>query len=242
MFLVQPPADLWLLAWLAPLPWLALGRRHGWPRPRPWLAVWCGGLTYWLPAIHWLRLPHPATADRLGAALGLPGLLSAALRLAGAPAACIAGGGRSLPAATVAWVACEQLRGSCSGGFTFAGLGHTQWRWTTLIQTADTVGEVGVGGIVMAGAAGLAAGLLGLRRRLGRPLRRCPVASAGVAVVAAAIAYGHWRLATALRAAASRSMCCSCRARSIPSSNTIRRRRPTCSATTTAHDGGARRS
>ena len=24
MFLVQPPADLWMLAWLAPLPWLAL--------------------------------------------------------------------------------------------------------------------------------------------------------------------------------------------------------------------------
>ena len=24
MFLVQPPADLWFLAWLAPLPWLAI--------------------------------------------------------------------------------------------------------------------------------------------------------------------------------------------------------------------------
>jgi apolipoprotein N-acyltransferase len=57
-----------------------------------------------------------------------------------------------VPAATVAWVACEQLRGSLLGGFTFAGLGHTQWRWTALIQAADAVGEVGVGGIVMAGA------------------------------------------------------------------------------------------
>ena len=37
MFLVQPPADLWMLAWLAPLPWLSLitwerlpGRRPFW--------------------------------------------------------------------------------------------------------------------------------------------------------------------------------------------------------------------
>ena len=29
MFLVQPPADLWWAAWLAPLPWLAIVR---WPR------------------------------------------------------------------------------------------------------------------------------------------------------------------------------------------------------------------
>ena len=62
MVLAQPPCDLWPLAWLAPLPWLAVVARPDLPLRRPFLAAWCGGLAYWLPAIHWLRLPHPATA------------------------------------------------------------------------------------------------------------------------------------------------------------------------------------
>jgi hypothetical protein len=62
MFLVQPPADLWWAAWLAPLPWLAIVRSGPLPGRRPWLAVWGAGFVHWLLAIHWLRLPHPATA------------------------------------------------------------------------------------------------------------------------------------------------------------------------------------
>jgi apolipoprotein N-acyltransferase len=197
MFLAQPPADLWLLAWLAPLPWLALVA--GQPQV-PWLAAWCGGLAYWLPAIHWLRLPHPATAIGwvlLASYLAcyLPAFLWSARRL------------RQrwrwplVPAAAVAWVACEQLRGSLLGGFTFAGLGHTQWRWTTLIQLADAGGEVGVGGIVMAGAAGLAACLMAARGALqGRQAAGEAVVAAGL--VAATLAYGSWRLTTAPRPAA----------------------------------------
>ena len=61
-----------------------------------------------------------------------------------------------VPAAVIAWMGCEQLRGWVLGGFTFAGLGHTQWRWTTLIQCADACGAVGVSGMVMAVAAGVA--------------------------------------------------------------------------------------
>ena len=62
MFLVQPPADLWWAAWLAPLPWLAIVR---WPRmaaAHPWRVLWGAGFIHWLLAIHWLRLPHPATS------------------------------------------------------------------------------------------------------------------------------------------------------------------------------------
>jgi len=195
MFLAQPPVDWWLLAWLAPLPWLMLlwpGRLAG---PRPWLAVWCGGLTYWLAAIHWLRLPHPATAI---------GWLLLAAYLACYPLLFTWAARRLihrwrwplLPAAVVAWVACEQLRGELLGGFTFAGLGHTQWRWLALIQAADAIAAVGVGGIVMAGAAGLAAGLLGLQGRLA-PRSAAAQVLAGAAVAAAAVGYGHWRLATA---------------------------------------------
>jgi len=218
MFLTQPPADLWPLAWLAPLPWLALvtapafrsgGDRttpdaastgaRGWriraPEGLPWLAAWCGGLAYWLPAIHWLRLPHPATA--IGwvllacyLACYLPLFLWVARRLVQRWRWPL------VPAAGVAWVACEQTRGSLLGGFTFAGLGHTQWRWTTLIQLADAVGEVGVGGIVMAAAAGVAACLAAARGL--EPVRRAAgeaVLAAGL--VAATLAYGSWRLSTA---------------------------------------------
>jgi hypothetical protein len=29
---------------------------------RPWLVLWAAGAAHWLATIHWLRLPHPATA------------------------------------------------------------------------------------------------------------------------------------------------------------------------------------
>jgi apolipoprotein N-acyltransferase len=195
MFLVQPPADLWPLAWLAPLPWLAIVQRPSLPGRRPWLAVWCGGLVFWLLAIHWLRLPHPATSI---------GWVLLSLYLACYPLGFVWAARRLVhrwkwplvPAATVAWVACEHLRGDVLGGFTFAGLGHTQWRWTALIQLADAAGAVGVGGVVMAGAAGLAVGLGAAQGRLSLRSAAGNLLTAA-AVVAATLGYGSWRLATA---------------------------------------------
>ncbi|MBM4020849.1 MAG: apolipoprotein N-acyltransferase [Planctomycetes bacterium] len=199
MFLCQPPADLWPLAWLAPLPWLALVTDPRHAAVRPWLTAWAGGLAYWLPAIHWLRLPHPAT--------GIGWVVLSAYLACYAPLFIWAA--RRLvhhwrwplvPASVVAWLACEHLRGRLLGGFTLAGLGHTQWRWTTLIQAADAVGEVGVAGIVMAGAAGVASVL---SAALGRTAVRRAFAdvAVAVAVLAASLAYGQWRLATAPRPA-----------------------------------------
>jgi len=197
MALVQPPADLWPAAWLAPLPWLMLVQRPAWPGRSAWAATWCAGFLYWLLAIHWLRLPHPpATAVGwvlLSAYLAcyLPLFVWAARRLVHRWRWPL------VPAAVVAWVATDLVRGELFGGFTFAGLGHTQWRWTTFIQLADAVGAVGVGGIVMAGAAGLTATWMAwreggsLRRTLFRDL--LPAA----AVVTGSLAYGSWRLATA---------------------------------------------
>ncbi|MFM8414309.1 MAG: apolipoprotein N-acyltransferase [Planctomycetota bacterium] len=194
MFLVQPPADLWPLAWVAPLPWLMLVLPARPVGPRPWLAAWCGGLAYWLPAIHWLRLPHPATSIgwvllSVYLACYLPLFLWLARRLVHRWRWPL------VPAVAVAWVACEQLRGSLLGGFTFAGLGHTQWRWTTLIQAADAVGEVGVGGIVMIAAAGLAA-LLAAARGSMAARRALVEATVAAVVIGASLAYGGWRLAT----------------------------------------------
>ena len=190
MFLVQPPADLWWLAWLAPLPWLALVTTARLDGPRPWLAIWTGGFIHWLFTIHWLRLPHPATSIgwvALAAYLAcyVPLFVWAARRL-------VHGRGWPLvPAAALAWMACEQLRGTVLGGFSFGMLGHTQWRWTTLIQLADACGAVGVSGLVMAVAAACMTVLArGHRQELA-------AAAAAAAAMILALAYGSLRLVTA---------------------------------------------
>ena len=189
MFVVQPPADVWRLAWLAPLPWLALVTADRLDGRHPWLVIWVGGFLHWLFTIHWLRLPHPATSIgwvALAAYLAsyVPLFVWSARRLVHRR------GWPLVPAAVVAWMACEQLRGSVLGGFTFAMLGHTQWRWTTLIQSADVVGAVGTSGLVMAVAAAIAVarGWSGPRQR-GDRIAGWAVA----AVLALALVYGIWR-------------------------------------------------
>ena len=202
MFLVHPPADLWLLAWLAPIPWLILAQDGVGAARHPWRRLWLAGLLHWLLTIHWLRLPHPATS--LGW-LALSAYLAVYLPL-------FIWGTRRLmtryrwpllAAAPVVWMGCEQLRGSILGGFTLGSLGHTQWRWTTLIQLADGAGAGGVGGLVMLVAAALTSaasagwqdkGVGGVRPGW-RPAALA-LATAGVAL-ASALAYGAWRIKTA---------------------------------------------
>ena len=194
LFLVQPPADLWWAAWLAPLPWLVLVAADRLPGRRPWAVLWLGGFLHWLATIHWLRLPHPATSIGWVAlsaylAVYVPAFVWLARRLVHRWRWPL------VAAVAVAWMACEQLRGWVLGGFTFAGLGHTQWRWTTLLQTADIAGAVGVGGIVAAVAA---AGVAALPTAAGWHPRRAlaSLATAGC-LLGLALAYGTWRLATA---------------------------------------------
>ena len=192
MFLVQPPADCWMFAWLAPLPWLAIVQANRLSAAHPWRSLWIGGFCHWLAAIHWLRLPHPATSIGW---VALSVYLACYLPLFVAIARRLVHGWRwpLVAAAPVAWMACEHLRGSVLGGFTFGGLGHTQWRWTTLIQVADCLGAVGVGGVVMAVAAGLAeiVAAVASRERV-----RAAIGSglAAAVVLVAAIGYGHWRI------------------------------------------------
>ena len=52
-------------------------------------------------------------------------------------------------AAPVVWTGLELARGHVLGGFTMASLGHTQYRWTELIQVSDLAGAYGVGFVVM---------------------------------------------------------------------------------------------
>ena len=201
MFLVQPPADLWPAAWLAPIPWLLVARDGVGAARRPWRTLWFAGFVHWLLSIHWLRLPHPATSlgwVALAAWLGVfvPLFVWSTRRLATR---------HHFPfplAAAIAWAGCEHLRGTLLGGFTLGALGHTQWRFTTLLQAADLVGDVGVGALVVFVAAALTEGVADAARprggtsagRSGAVLRGAAIALAALAVT---LGYGAWRLRTA---------------------------------------------
>ena len=191
MFLIQPPCDLWFFAWLAPLPWLWLiMRKTSHLPPRFWQMIWCAGFVHWLATIHWLRLPHPATS--LGwvclsayLAVYLPVFVWSArllMRRWGWPL---------LAAAPISWVACEQLRGALFGGFTFAMLGHSQWRWTVLLQIADIAGAIGLSGIVM-----LVAAVLFQLLRSWRTKETVREVLLTASILGACVFYGYWRLTT----------------------------------------------
>lgn len=182
-----PPADLWPLAWVAPIPWLLLIRRQEWPVGRPYPTLWVVGFLFWLAALHWLRLPHWATslgwlALAFYFAFYVPvfvGLSRVAVHRLRIPI---------LLAAPVVWMGLELARGHLLTGFTMASLGHTQYRWIALIQMSDLAGAYGVSFVVMFVAACLA--------RMwpvdGRPWAVWPVAPL-VVMLAVVLAYGHLR-------------------------------------------------
>lgn len=191
MFLIQPPCDLWFFAWLAPLPWLWLiMRKTSHLPPRFWQMIWCAGFVHWLATIHWLRLPHPATS--LGWVC-LSAYLAVYLPVFVWSARLLMRRWRwpLLAAAPISWVACEQLRGALFGGFTFAMLGHSQWRWTVLLQIADIAGAIGLSGIVM-----LVAAVLFQLLRSWRTKETVREVLLTASILGACIFYGYWRLTT----------------------------------------------
>jgi apolipoprotein N-acyltransferase len=183
-----PPLNMWPLGWIAPVPWLLLIRRQelgGW---RPYWSLSIAGLTFWLLAIHWLRLPHPAASIGwlalsiyLGFYLPLFVWLSryAVHRL-----------GQSLVlVAPVVWTGLELTRAHMLSGFLMAALGHTQYRWTGLIQISDLGGGYAVSFLVMLVAACIARAWPG---GPSRPAVAWPAAVSAAALVLVLL-YGHWR-------------------------------------------------
>ncbi|MGI9430513.1 MAG: hypothetical protein ACR2NM_17770, partial [Bythopirellula sp.] len=58
-WLAFPPVGWSVLAWVAPIGWLACVRREELAGQRPYRSLWVAGTLFWLLTIHWLRLPHP---------------------------------------------------------------------------------------------------------------------------------------------------------------------------------------
>lgn len=147
------PANLGPLAFLAPVPLLLLVRLEDRPR-RMYLAVYVTWLVATLAAISWMAANGPMVPAWIALsfymALYAPAFLLACrtavhrLRLP------------LVVAAPLVWVGLEFLRGHVGTGFPWYFLGHTQWRWTTLIQVSDLIGAYGVSFIVMACAAAAA--------------------------------------------------------------------------------------
>ncbi len=196
MAAVQPPLNIWWAAWLAPLPWLWVARQSRPLNRRDWLALWSGGMLYWLGVLHWLRLPHPATSIGwviLSAYLAgfLPFWAAVTRRMV-----CRA----RLPfvvAAVVAWVGTEHLRGWLFGGFTMGGLCDTQVNWLAVLQVADLFGAVGISGLIIAVAACLTESLAGfLAGRQRRPMRSLGLLAVAGCLLLGSVGYGQWRLAS----------------------------------------------
>ena len=216
MWAAQPPLSLWPLAWVAPVPWLLLVRRDQLTGRRPYLALWLAGFIFWLLAIHWIRLPHPALylgwiALSAYLAFYIPlfvGLSRVGVHRVGVPL---------WLAAPIVWTGLELARAHVLTGFLMGSLAHTQVNWTTLIQVSDLFGEYGVDFIIMTVAASIACIVV-------QPRKWFSLVPAAI-VLGSALAYGSAMLdaaktaaSSSVRSRASRSF----RATAWPSGSTIR--------------------
>jgi apolipoprotein N-acyltransferase len=189
LWLSFPPADLWPLAWIAPLGWLLLVRRPTLSGRRPYAVLWLAGFAYWVATLHWLRFPHVGTA--IGGVF-LSAYLACYLPLLVAISR-IAVHQWRVPlwlASPVVWMGLELARAHLLTGFTLASLGHTQYRWLAAIQVADLAAAYGVSFVVVCVAASLAAAIPWSGERAA-PWQLLP----GLLLLAAAVGYGHWRMA-----------------------------------------------
>ncbi|MBI2826766.1 MAG: apolipoprotein N-acyltransferase [Planctomycetia bacterium] len=182
-----PPVGWWPLAWVAPVPWLLLILRPKLPGRRPYATLWLAGFAFWMGALHWLRLPHPATSIGwvamsfymgvyLPIFVGLARVAIHELRLS------------IVVAAPVVWAGLELAQAHVLTGVNIATLGHSQYRWIELIQISDLCGGYGVSFLIML----VAACTTRLVPLGGRRLTLWPLVPAGAAL-ASTLLYGHFR-------------------------------------------------
>ena len=190
--LAFPPFELVVLLPLALVPWLVTLLAE----ESPWRALVSGalfGLAYWCASIPWIVYVVTHYGGQSGP-MGIVCLAILALILAQWPAAVAwgtvacapAGSWRRLAVLPLLWAASEHARSFVYKGFPWNLTGHALFRHPLWLQTASVWGVYGVGALVAAVSALLAAGIA--TRRL-RPL------SLAAALVLAAGAFGAARLA-----------------------------------------------
>lgn len=194
LFAAMPPLGWGWLGWIAPAFWLHAALKPSLPR-RSYAALWLAGMAFWIPVLHWLRLPHPATsvgwlALSIYLAFYVP-VLVALVRVASARF-----GVPAVVAAPIIWVGLEKAMAHLLTGFSMVTLAHTQYDWLPLIQIADLAGFYAVSFVVMTVAALLATAWQ-RRREWKTWLQSAPCwAATGwtAALLVASLSYGYWRL------------------------------------------------
>jgi apolipoprotein N-acyltransferase len=114
---------------------------------------------------------------------------------------------RVLATAPLLWAALEYLRSFVLTGFTWGYLGHSQYRWLTLIQSADLWGVYGLSAIIVLANTAL---FLLILSRSGKSWQGAPVSKAlagrglivSVLCLTATLGYGYVRLGQIERLAA----------------------------------------
>jgi len=158
------------LGWVALVPLLQVARAAALPR-HCGLWLWLAGFLGALATLQWMRLGHPAMYLALVALAAYLGCYFPAfvwlVRHSGQ---------RGVPlwvAAPVAWTALEYLRSWLFTGFSWYYLGHSQYKWTSLIQIADVTGTWGLS-FLLAWFAGLAASCVPERMLLSGGIQLSP--------------------------------------------------------------------
>jgi len=205
------PLDFSPLAWVALVPMLLLVRIE--QRTR-WMyrIIYATGLLNTLVTLQWMRLGDPA----MYIAWGALAIYTAAYFPMFVALARTAVHRYSVPftfAVPAVWVGLEFVRAHLMTGFAWYFLGHTQYRWTELIQISDLFGAYGVSFVVAMLSASLAllvpGSVLGWLRILPAPQNEsAPLAPAsrrrqwaavlcGLCVFSLTLGYGYFRRAQA---------------------------------------------
>lgn len=191
-----PPASRPAAAWVALVPLLvacaALRPRQAAVAGLCWTVAAAAAVAAFLPGMLSAYFGASAPAGWLGGATIVLLLHGTWIAAFAAWVAWLARRGAAHPLLVAAgWVTCELARTLGPFGSPWALLAHSQVAWTPVIQIADLAGPWGIGFVVAAVNASLAAALAPALR--GRRAWGAPLATA--ALVAATLAYGHWRLA-----------------------------------------------
>jgi apolipoprotein N-acyltransferase len=189
LWLALPPVNWSPLAWLAPLLWTPIVTRQALAGRRAYLWLYLAGDLFWSAGVYWITLPHWSAAIGWVFLAGYMGAYFPAFFLVSRLAVHRLRVPAELAMPTV-WTALELARAYVFTGFLMGALGHTQYRWLSLIQFSDLVGAYGVSFLMMLVSVSVAQALPWTGNGNWRLARILPAALC----LAAALVYGKQRL------------------------------------------------